>query len=179
MITNMSEIISILNKISRINILLIFFGIIWISTVSISVFIHIIDPEGIVEATTNTTDLIDSYSFLGAVLLVVIFAPFLETIIFQIFLLKSIKNITIKLGSNSWTPSFVLSSLVFSAYHGLGSESIYHGFLIILPILPGTFVFSLLAILEYERKNGSPITYVFFLHAFHNLVEITRFFFFD
>ena len=178
-ITSFDDVITILNRISRIKIFLIFLATIWILSSAISGFLYIINSEGYAEAMSNTTDLVDSYPFLGAVLLFVIVGPFLETIIFQIFLLKAIKTLLEKLGVNSWTPSLVLSSLIFTAYHGLGSESIYHGIIIVSPILPGAFIFCLLAILEYEREKGHPITCVFFLHAILNFVQLARYFFFD
>lgn len=178
-ITSFNDVIAILNRISRIKIFLIFFATIWILSSAISGFLYIIDSEGYAEAMSNTTDLVDSYPFLGAVFLFVILGPFLETIIFQIFLLKSIKMLIKKIGSNSWAPTFVFSSLIFTAYHGLGSESIYHGLIVVSPILPGAFVFCLFAILEYERENGHPITYVFLLHATLNFVQLARYFVFD
>lgn len=138
---------------------------------SIDQLLYVIDPESFIEAVSRNNDLIASWSVAGVIFGLVILTPFIETILFQIFLLRIIKALTDRLpGTAGWGPSFVLTSLLFAASHGLGYESMYHGLLIVLPLLPGAFALTLLAVMEYEREDGAPITYVFVLHAMLNAV---------
>lgn len=138
---------------------------------SIDQLLYIIDPESLIEATSRINDSIESWSLAEEIFLVVILGPFIETILFQIFLLRIIKVLTDRLpGTADWGPSFVLTSLIFAAMHGLGHETIYHGLLIALRILPSAFFLSLLAVMEHEREDVAPVTYVFVLHAMLNAV---------
>lgn len=138
---------------------------------SIDQLLYVIDPERLIEASSRINDLIAPWSLAEQIFVLVMLGPYIETILFQIFLLRIIKVLTDRLpGTAGWGPSFVLTSLIFAAIHGLGHESIYHGLLIVLPILPLAFVLSLLAVMEYEREDGAPITYVFVLHAMYNAV---------
>ena len=156
---------------SRIRILPVLCVSSWLLGVSIGELLYVIDPESTVEATSRTYDLIASFSFAEAILIVVILGPFFETILFQIFLLRVIKALTDRLsGAAGWGPSFVLTSVIFAGVHGLGYESIYHGFLMAIPVLPAAFVLSLLAVMEYEREDGAPIRCVFVLHAMYNAI---------
>ena len=139
--------------------------------------LYVIDPESTVEATSRTNDLIASFSFAEAILTIVILGPFFETILFQIFLLRVIKALTDRLpGTAGWGPSLVLTGLIFAGVHGLGNESIYHGLLMAVPLLPLAFVLSLLAVMEYEREDGAPVRCVFVLHAMYNAIGTVVFF---
>ena len=152
-----------------------------VSSFLLAIFIdqllYVIDPESHAEAVSVVTDLVDSYSLAEAILKVVILGPFIETLLFQIFLLRIIKALTDRLpGAGGWGPSFVLTSLIFAAVHGVGNESVYHGLLVVLPLLPLAFALSLVAVMEHEREGGAPVTYVYVLHAMYNAVGTVLFF---
>ena len=162
---------------SRVKILSVLCASSWLLAFSLDELLYRIDPGNYVEATSGINELIGSYSLAEVILLVVLLGPFIETFLFQILLLRAIRALTNRLPfTEGWGPSFIMTSLIFAAIHGLGSESVYHGLFLVIPILPPAFALSLLAVMEYERENGAPITYVFVLHAIYNAITSILYF---
>ncbi len=162
---------------SRVRLLFVLCTSAWLLAFSIDELLYRIDPGNHFEAVSGINEIIGSYSFAQAIFLVVLLGPFIETILFQILLLRAIRALTDRLPfTEGWGPSFVLTSLIFAAIHGLGSESVYHGLFLVIPILPLAFALSLLAVMEYEREDGAPVSYVFVLHAIYNAITSILFF---
>lgn len=104
----------------------------------------------------------------------VLVAPIIETLIFQIFLLLTLKRLTkCIVRSDNWLPSLMLTTLTFAAVHGWEYGSLYYWFINASIRLLGSFLLALIAIVEYKKEHGRPILYVFLFHAIHNAVDTT------
>lgn len=136
----------------------------------LGLFAHLLDPESSFEVEKALSESFPD-SPLGLFVLLVLVAPAVETVIFQWGLLMLVKKATRWTAkSDSWTPAFLVSSLVFAAAHALGLGGAWLGFLRVLPILPLSFALSLLAVVERGREGGGrPVAAVCALHALNNL----------
>ena len=74
---------------SRIRILPVLCASSWLLGVSIGELLYVIDPENTVEATFRTNELIASFSFAEAILIVVILGPFMKRSCFRFWELYS------------------------------------------------------------------------------------------
>jgi hypothetical protein len=92
--------------------------------------------------------------------LVVILAPFFETLIFQYIIIWTLYNIT-----ENFKISIVVSTLFFALYHFF---NIYY----FIAIIGSGFILSMLFVTIYKRTNSWLISFIFtfLLHLEHNLV---------
>lgn len=143
-----------------------------IASLAVDRLVYYVDPTTHLELARYTPD-IDSEPLSFFIIMAIIVLPLIETLVFQIFLLRMLKKATFKIAkSNGWLPAFWATSLAFAAYHSISPYApydVYHGFLITVLILPGACALSLLAIIEHEREKGHPFASVFLLHALHNI----------
>lgn len=114
--------------------------------------------------------LFDSMSVYSWIALMIILFPLLETVIFQYLLLLYLKKISDWIfGSHSWTPAFILTSLLFSFAHITNFGINFFGIIQVIVLLFIAFSLSLLSIVEQEKKeDGLPILSVFVLHSSYN-----------
>ncbi len=168
----MEKLIDHLARHSRLELLLIIFAVSQIALIVIDNLIFFIDPVSHAESRSYQIEYFLSNQLIYSLLIVVLVAPIIETLIFQIFLLLALKRLTkCILGSDNWFPSLILTTLTFSAVHGLEYANLYYWFINASIRLPISFCFAFIAIIEYEKERGRPILSVFLFHAFHNAIE--------
>lgn len=170
----MAKIIARALQYSKMRLILFLLVVVLIASVVVDRLIYYADPVTHLNLARYLPDDIGTGPLLFLIITAVIVFPFIETLIFQVFLLRLLKKATFKIAkSNSWLPAFWTTSLVFSAPHSISLYApydVYHGFLITVWILPMACALSLLAIVEHEREKGHPIASVFLLHALHNII---------
>ena len=116
-------------------------------------------------ANFNSSPLINTY------VIYIILIPFLETLVFQYFLLLKLRKFFIwATNSESWFSAFLLTSLIFSFAHTIHFGVNYYGLLYALLLIVPAFSLTILAAIELGRENGHPVLYVSILHGSHNLV---------
>lgn len=168
----MGKVIDSLTRISRLKLLLIFFAISQIWQIAIDSLILFIDPVTHAEYPSYYIEQILTNQLVYSLITLVVIAPIIETLIFQILLLSTLKRLTEYLTkSDSWLPSLILTSLTFAAIHGLEYGNLYFWFINASIRIPGSFLLALIAIIEYEKEHGRPILFVFLFHALHNAVD--------
>jgi len=169
------RIIDNLVRYSRLKLLLFFFLIMEITIRAGDYLIYVIDPiihENSLGHQSYAIEYFFSQPLIISLILFIFFGPFIETLIFQILILLSIKKITewvIK--SDSWLPALVIATIAFSVVHGLEYTDFYYWLINASIRLPLSFILALAAVIEYKKENGHPIIIVFLLHAMYNTIE--------
>ena len=90
----MEKMIDRLTRQSRLKLLLLFFAISQISLITIDSLIFVIDPIAYDEYPSYQIEYFFSYPLIYSLVLYVLIGPIVETLIFQIFLLLTIKKLT-------------------------------------------------------------------------------------
>ena len=130
---------------------------------------------GMLDESQMGGEFLESLSPLGLFMLALVFAPIVETWIFQLALLLFAKKLTEWLAkSDSWLPAFLITSLTFAAVHAdnaVNAWSIY-GLLHAIARIPAGFALTLLAIVERAREGGFPVLSVILLHSMYNTIPI-------
>ena len=170
----MEKMIDSLTQYSRLKLLFIFFAASQVWQLAIDNLIFFLDPVAYAEYPSYYIEQILSNHLIYSLIIFILVAPIIETLIFQILLLSTLKKLTeYLLNSDSWLPSLVLTSFTFAAAHGLEYGSLYYWFINASIRLPGSFLLALIAIIEYEKRNGCPILCVFLFHALYNAFDTT------
>jgi len=134
-------------------------------------FLVVIDFEYFVEFLSNIElaeedQSIDIFFWVMAITVM----PFVETLIFQFAFLKAVKNSTAFIfDSESWIPAFILTSISFAVFHIVLADSYYNAHWFILPRLPGSIAFAMIAITEFQREDGHPLLVTTIAHSCFNL----------
>ena len=185
----MEHIISFLTQITRAKLIPALLAVSLIVGEIVSQLVYLIEPGyktaepatvEIVEdafGAIETLEIVGVTPFIDFALIFVVFAllsmmiAFLETLIFQFILLLTIKKLSDWIAKSSyWAPSFVITSLIFSFYHVMNyDQNYYYGLLHAIIVLLPCFSFTILAIVEIERRDGHPILAVSTLHFLYIL----------
>ena len=166
----MRDIIVLLSRINRVKLILALLAgdyiIGWITWE----LLYLFEPE-FLESASIYDEYYYSIPLNWRIAIEVIIVPFLETIIFHFILLLIVKKCSDWMTkSNSWTYSFFIISLLFAAAHATDYGLNYYGLLRALAvIIPGS-LFTILAIVEFEREKGHPILSVWILHGLSNFL---------
>ncbi|MYA36615.1 MAG: hypothetical protein F4030_01695 [Gammaproteobacteria bacterium] len=162
----MERMIDSLARYSRLKLLLIFFLIIEISIRTGEYLIYFIDPvshENSLGSQSYVIEYFFSQPLILSLFLFNVVGPLIETLIFQVLILLTIKKLTEWiLKSDSWLPALVMATLAFAAVHGLEYTNWYYWTINASIRLPISFVLALAAVVEYNKENGRPILVVFF-----------------
>ena len=136
--------------------------------------LFLIEPDFITAYESTIAEYFEYLPLTWYIAMVVIIGPFLEALIFQFTLLSITKKFFYWITkSDSWTPSFLVTSLIFSFAHATNFDLNYYGLLNAVGLIILAFSLTILAIVEIERKNGRPIFHVFILHGSYNLIMIS------
>ena len=133
---------------------------------------------GMLDESQMGGEFLDSLSPLGLFLVALLFAPIVETWIFQLALLLLAKKLTEWLAkSQSWLPAFLIASLAFAGLHAGNAENAWsiYGLLHAVARIPAGFALTLLAIVERAREDGFPVLSVILLHSMYNTVPFMLF----
>lgn len=131
--------------------------------------------NGILDESQMGGEFLETLSPLGLFMVALVFAPIVETWIFQLALLLLAKKLTKWLAkSDSWLPAFLITSLTFAALHATNAENTFsiYGLLHAVTRIPAGFALTLLAIVERARESGYPVLSVILLHSMYNTVPI-------
>lgn len=169
----MEKLIKSLARVSRIRL----FFLLWITAeiftilfVSFFVFLEsdsLFDTHENAAVNPEQNDLFDNPLFV-VFLLLVVFAPIVETLLFQVLLLNLTKKATfILIRSASWLPAFVITSILFAYSHTMISNS-FSDLSNFVSRIPAGIILTLLAIVEREREKGNAFVAVACLHGLHN-----------
>ena len=171
----MERMLDSLARYSRPKLLLIFFLIIEVMIRASDYIIFFVDPVSHASSVGNQSYAIDFFFSQPLIISLILFnlvGPIIETLVFQVLFLLAIKKLTSwVLQSESWVPALLLTTLAFSAIHGLEYSSFYYWFINASIRLPVSFFLALMAVIEYRKENGHPILCVFILHALYNTTE--------
>ncbi len=168
----MEKLIARMDQYSRLKYLVILFAIAQIFQITIDTLIFYIYPSAHAEYLPYEIEFFFSNNLAYSLILFILIGPFIETIVFQIFLLVVLKRVTKWIfNTNSWVSSFILTSLIFSATHGLEYADFSYWLINAFIRVPGSLCLTLIAIIEYEKKCGNPTLYVFLFHALHNAIQ--------
>ncbi|MDE0479120.1 MAG: CPBP family glutamic-type intramembrane protease [Gammaproteobacteria bacterium] len=133
---------------------------------------------GILDESQMGGEILDSLPPLGFLLVALLFAPILETWVFQLALLLLAKKLTEWLArSDSWLPAFLITSLAFAGLHATNAVDTWsiYGLLHAVARIPGGVALTLLAIVERVREGGYPVLSVILLHSMYNTVPVFLF----
>jgi len=166
----MRDIIVFLSRIDRIKLILALLVSIYIIGWITWGLLNLFEPE-MVEFAESASLYDEDWPLIWQIAANDITLPFLETLIFQFILLLIVKKCSDWITrSNSWTYSFFIISLLFAAAHATDYDLSYYGLLRALTvIIPGS-LFTILAIVEFEREKGHPILSVWILHGLSNFL---------
>lgn len=133
-------------------------------------FLNLVAPDYMTSFPAIDSEFYNSMPLKWRIAFDIIFAPFLETLIFHFILLLILKKCSDWITkSNSWTYPFFITSLLFAAAHVTNYGLNYYGLLHSILIIPA-FLFTILAIVEIEKEKGHPILSVWILHGLSNLL---------
>ncbi len=169
---SMNKLIDFLTRTNRITLILALISGNVIVEIALIEFLYLVEPEFIIEmGLINAEKISSSISLAEWIILAVFVGPFIETLIFQYLLLLIVKKF---MGwvtkSSGWSLSFLIVSIVFSFAHSYNFGFNYYGILNAVLVSAIASSCTVLAIVEFEKKNGIPITSVFILHGSYNLV---------
>ena len=169
-ISPMRDIIVFLSRIDRTKLILALLAIDYMNGWVIWGLLHLFEPE-FIKFVESSPYIDESLPLTFQIAVTDIFGPFLETLIFQFIVLIIVKKCSDWITkSNSWTYSFFITSLLFAAAHATDYGPNYYGLLRALAvIIPGS-LFTILAIVEFEREKGHPILFVWILHGLSNFL---------
>ena len=169
-ISPMRDIIVFLSRINRVKFILALFAGNYIIGWIIWQLLYFFEPE-FLESLSTYSEIYYSISLIFRIAIEVIIVPFLETIVFQFFLLIIVKKCSDWITkSNNWTYPFYITSLLFAALHASNFGLNYYGLLNAVILIIPAFSLTILAIVEFEREKGHPILSVWTLHALNNLL---------
>ena len=133
--------------------------------------IFLMEPEFLVELEQFGHSFFGSMPLVLAIFISLIFAPFFETLVFQFALLLAFKRLTNWIAkTENWTPSFIITSLVFALAHSTNFGLNYYGILNTFMTIAPAFFLTFLSVVEFKKANGRPILSVFILHSSFNII---------
>ncbi|MYE30473.1 MAG: CPBP family intramembrane metalloprotease [Gammaproteobacteria bacterium] len=153
--------------------------VMWIVTLVLDIFLVVplivLFELGMLDESQMGGEFLDSLSPLRLFLVALLFAPVVETWIFQLALLLLAKKLTEWFAkSQSWLPALLITSLAFAGLHAGNAENAWsiYGLLHAVARIPAGFALTLLAIVERVREGGYPVLSVILLHSMYNTVPI-------
>lgn len=156
--------------------------VMWIVTLILDVLLVVplivLFELGLLDEGQMGGEFLDSLSPLRLFLVALLFAPVVETWIFQLALLLLAKKLTEWLAkSQSWLPALLITSLAFAGLHAGNAENAWsiYGLLHAVARIPAGFALTLLAIVERVREGGYPVLSVILLHSMYNTVPVFLF----
>lgn len=171
LINSMNKLVNSLAQLNRFKLVFLFVVVSLLTEKALTELVFFVEPEFQSSLTDLSNEMLNQKHSAVAIILYVIIGPYLETLIFQYLLLLNVRRLTMWITkSNSWHLSLFITSLVFASIHSLNIGLNFHGFLNAALLTVTAFSLTLLAVIEFEKKNGHPIVVVTLLHSFYNLL---------